>query len=95
MPEVREVDVKDDSATQEMIDRVHASAKDGLESGELLSAFKKHVSPHCVMTGEVEEFQETGQRVYKIYLRLFDISGTTGDGGLVIWEDYFIIGKLD
>ena len=77
-------DVKDDDATQMMVDRIRMSVNGGLESGDLLSAFKTHASPQYVMTGEVDKL---GRRYYKLYLRLIDLSGISGDGGLIVWED--------
>lgn len=77
-------DVKDDDATQMMVDRIRMSVNGGLESGDLLSAFKTHASPQYVMTGEVDKLDK---RCYKFYLRLIDLSGISGDGGLIVWED--------
>lgn len=80
-------DLKDDSAAQTMVDRIKWSANSGLESGELLNALKSHVSPHYLMTGEVLHFEDHGYHTFKLYLTLHDISGLSGDGGIIVWED--------
>ncbi len=80
-------DLKDDSAAQTMVDRIKWSANSGLESGELLNALKSHVSPHYLMTGEVLHFEDHGYHTFKLYMTLHDISGLSGDGGIIVWED--------
>ncbi len=80
-------DLKDDREAQKMVDRIRWSADTGLESGELLDALRTHVSPHYLMTGEVKGFRDGDVATFKLYLALHDLSGVSGDGGLVVWED--------
>ncbi len=80
-------DLKDDRAAQAMVDRIRWSADTGLESGDLLDALLSHVSPHYLLTGEVKGFRDRDVATFKIYLALHDLSGVSGDGGLVVWED--------
>lgn len=87
-------DVKDDAATQSMVDRIKRSEEGGLESGELLSAFRNHVSPDYILTGELVDFQDERRSfTYKFYLALHDLSARSGDGGIVVWEDSCVIEK--
>lgn len=77
-------DLKDDEATQAMIDRIKFSADTGLEGGELLEAFKSHVSPDFILTGVLRS-EKDGSGV--LFLTLHDLSGASGRGGTIAWED--------
>ena len=80
-------DLKDDRATQMMVDRIKSSVDGGLESGELLNALRTHVSPHYIMTGEIMSFRDGDIYTYKLDMTLHDLSGKSGDGGIIVWED--------
>ena len=83
-------DLKDDEATQAMIDRIKFSADSGLESGELLEAFRSHVSPDFILTGVLRS-GKNGRGI--LFLTLHDLSGTSGRGGTIAWEDKTPIGE--
>ena len=83
-------DLKDDEATQAMIDRIKFSADTGLESGELLEAFRSHVSPDFILTGVLRS-GKNGRGI--LFLTLHDLSGTSGRGGTIAWEDKTPIGE--
>ena len=78
------VDLKEDESTQLLVDRIRFSADGGLESGELLNALKTHVSPDFVLTGELVS---DSIDAYRLDLKLIDLSGASGRGGTIAWED--------
>ena len=77
-------DLKEDESTQILVDRIRFSADGGLESGELLNALRTHVSPDFVLTGELVS---DSADAYRLDLKLLDLSGASGRGGTIAWED--------
>ncbi len=83
-------DLKDDDATQAMVDRIKYSANGGLENGELLNTLKTHVSPDFILTGELVD---DSSEAYRLDLVLHDLSGVSGRGGTIAWEGKSKINK--
>ena len=86
-------DLKEDAESQMFVDRIRFSADGGLEGGELLNALKTHVSPDFVLTGVLQEDDDPGVKTYRLFLALHDLSGRSGRGGTIAWEDKATIRK--
>ena len=85
------LDVKDDAAYQEITDRLNFSADGGLERNTMLAAYGTHVPPDFILTGELR-LGENGKGTV-LFLTLHDLSGVSGRGGTIAWEDKALIGE--
>lgn len=84
------LDVKDDAAYQAITDRLVFSADGGLERSTMLEAYGTHVPPDFILTGELRPGEDRKSSV--LFLTLHDISGASGRGGVIAWEDKAPIG---